>query len=211
MKIGTCSTNDEGMPMLIMLLLATVVPAPPAGLLPFALDPNPGLRSYVANATLVARAHPIPLARTFTGVAYYARPTRKIVFDTVPRALSAFKTLETTIPTYAQATADYAIAPVGDDGKTSTFSLMPKVAGRVAGLMVRVDDTARLIMHAVWTYRDGSTLTVDEHYAPGGPFRLQSSIDVQARFHGYSVDGTIRLTAYRTNVDIPQSVFNASP
>jgi hypothetical protein len=201
----------EGISMLFMLLLATALPSPPADVLPFALDPNPALRSYVANATLVARAHPIPLARTFTGVAYYERPTRKIVFDTVPRGLSAFKTLETTIPTYAQATADYLIAPVSDDGKASTFSLTPKVAGRVTGLMVRVDDTARLILHAVWTYRDGSTLTVDEHYAPGGPFRLQSSIDVSARFHGYSVDGTIRLTGYRTNVDVPQTVFTASP
>jgi hypothetical protein len=66
-------------------------------------------------------------------------------------------------------------------------------------------------MHAVWTYRDGSTLTVDEHYTAAGPFRLQSSIDVSARFHGYSVDGTIRLTGYRTNVEIPQTVFSPAP
>jgi hypothetical protein len=132
----------EGVSPLIVLLLATALPSPPAGLLPSALDPNPALRSYVANATLVARAHPIPLARTFTGVAYYERPTRKIVFDTVPRALSAFKTLETTIPSYAQATADYLIAPLGDDGKTSMFSLTPKGAGRVTGLTVTVDDGA---------------------------------------------------------------------
>jgi hypothetical protein len=201
----------EGISMLFMLLVATALPSPPAGLLPLALDPNPALHSYVANATLVARAHPIPLARKFTGVAYYERPTRKIVFESVPRALSAFKTLETTIPSYAQATTDYVIAPIGDDGKASTFSLTPKAAGRVTGLMVTVDDTARLIAHAVWTYRDGSTLTVDEHYAPGGPFRLQSSIDVSARFHGYSVDGTIQLTGYRTNVDLPQTVFTPSP
>jgi hypothetical protein len=201
----------EGVSLLIALLLATALPSPPPRLLPFALDPNPALRSYVANATLVARAHPIPLARTFTGIAYYERPTRKIVFDSVPRALSAFKTLETTVPSYAQATADYVIAPGSDDGKTSTFTLTPKVAGRVTGLMVAVDDTARLIMRATWTYQDGSTLTVEEHYAPGGSFRLQSSIDVSARFHGYSVDGTIRLTGYRTNVDIPQSLFSASP
>jgi hypothetical protein len=211
MRIGTYSMTINGSSSLIILLLATALPSPSAGLLASALDPNPALNSYTANATLVARAHPIPLARTFTGVAYYERPTRKIVFDTVPRALAAFKTLETTIPSYAQATAGYLIAPLGDDGKTSIFSLTPKAAGRVTGITVTVDDTARLILRAVWTYRDGSTLTVDEYYAPGGPFRLQSSIDVSARFHGYSVDGTIRLTGYRTNVDVPQTLFTAPP
>jgi hypothetical protein len=195
----------------IVLLLATALPSPPTGLLPVALDPNPALRSYVASATLVARAHPIPLARTFTGVAYYERPTRKIVFDSVPRALSALKTLETTIPSYTQATADYVIAPLGDDGKASTFSLTPKAPRRVTAITVTVDDTAHLILHAVWKYQDGSTLTVDEHYSAVGLFRLQSSIDVSARFHGYSVDGTIRLTGYRTNVDVPQNVFSPSP
>jgi hypothetical protein len=153
----------DGASPLSVLLLMTALPAPPAGLLPSALDPNPALRSYVANATLVARAHPIPLARTFTGIAYYQRPTRKIVFDTVPRALTAFKTLETTIPSYAQASAGYQIAPLSDDGKTSTFSLTPKVAGRVTGLTVTVDPGSRLPL----TTRRGSLCTPSGHTATG--------------------------------------------
>jgi hypothetical protein len=177
-------------------------------LLQSAADPNPALRSYVATATLIARLHPLPLRKTFIGTAYYVKPTRKIVFADVPGPLSRFRTLATTTPSYAEAAATYSIAPLGDDGTFSTYQLVPKKSGtNVTDLVLTVDDKAALITHAVWHYRNGGALSFDEHYRTIGPFRLQSSIDITARFTGYSVDATIDFGDYRTNVEVSPAVF----
>ena len=181
------------------------------GLLQAALDPNPGLRSYIATAELVARTHPLPLSRVFRGTAYYVAPTRKIVFDNVSGLLSRFQTLTTTVPSYAQARQSYDVTSSSDDGRASTYTLVPrKIGGRVTSLVLSIDDGTALISRAVYHYSDGSVLSFDEHYETLGSFHVPASVDVAAHFPGYSVDGTIRFTNYRTNVAVPETVLSGT-
>jgi hypothetical protein len=188
---------------------AASAPAPSLDLLQRAIDPNPTLTTYTASARLSATLHVLlPDHKTFTGVVYYLKPRRKIEFSNVPGALSRFKDLAATTPTYDEATAQYAITPVSDDGTVSTYSFVPKKpGGRVKSLTVRVDDAAALITHAQWLYTNGGKLDFDQTYERVGIFRLPAKADVAARFPGYSVDGTLTFGNYQLNVPVSPSVF----
>jgi hypothetical protein len=193
-----------------LLVSAAVLQSASSSLLRSAFDPNPALRSYTAAATLVARVHAvIPLQQSFTGTAYYVKPKQKVVFDNVPAQLAPFRTLDASVPTYGDATANYVIAPLTNDGKLSTYELVPKNAGaRVKSIVIVIDDDVALVTSAVWTYGNGGRLTITQQYETIGTYRLPSSINIVARFLGYVIDGVIHLSNYRTNVEVP-NVFQA--
>jgi hypothetical protein len=176
-----------------------------------AIDPNPALQSYTAAATLVARVHTlVPLQQRFTGTAYYVKPKQRIVFADVPPQLAQFRALDASVPTYAEASASYVIEPLANDGRASTYELVPKKTGsRVTSLVVTVGGDTGLIKSAVWKYANGGQLTFTQQYQTIGAYRLPSTINVEARFPGYTIDGVIQLTGYQTNVDVPNAVFTS--
>ncbi len=204
----------------IALLCAGVAAtAPPGPVKPASLDllqratnPNPALRSYTATAQLSALLHAIiPIHRTFDGTVYYLRPTRKIELNDVPGALSRFKDLVSTTPTYEQATQEYTISPLTDNGKVSTYSLVPKNSGsRVKSVTLTIGDRTALVHNATWHYTNGGTLSFSQKYTNVGAYRLASKAEISARFPGYSVDGTLTFTNYQPNAAVSPSVF-ASP
>jgi hypothetical protein len=169
--------------LVVTLQAAAMAQTASLDLLRRAIDPNPTLQSYTASAQLSATLHVvIPDHKNFSGQVYYLRPKRKIVFQNVSGALSRFKDLASTTPTYDEATAEYTITPLTDNGGASTYSMIPKKQGS------RVKSV---------------TLSV-------GTFRLPDKADISARFPGYSVDGTITFSNYKPNATVAPSVF-ASP
>jgi hypothetical protein len=202
---------------LAILLAAGTANAQPAqmaslDLLRRAASPNPGLQTYTASAELSATLHAlVPVHRTFTGTVYYLKPKRKIEFQNVSGPLSRFKDLASSTPSYEELTADYAVTPLGDDGKLSNYSLVPKKAGsRVEKLNVTIDDALALVRHAQWIYTSGGTLAVDQSYTMVGTFQLPAKANIAARFPGYSVDGTLSFSGYKPNAAVSPAVF-ASP
>jgi hypothetical protein len=199
----------DGSALLAIPLAAALAQTQAPNLLQRATDPNPALQSYVASASLAAVLHAaVPIHKTLTGVAYYLKPKQKIVFEGALGPLSKFKELTSTTPTYDQARAEYTITPVGDDGTLATYSLVPSKPGRrVKKLVLSIDDHSALVVRAAWSYTDGSTLSVARKFAAVGAFQLAVEETISARFTGYSVDGTLRLSDYRLNAPIPASVF----
>lgn len=181
-------------------------------LLARATDPNPTLNSYTASAQLSALLHAvIPIHKTFDGTVYYLRPNRKIEFQGVPGALSRFRDLASTTPTYEQAIQQYAITPLTDDGTISSYSCIPKkTGGRVKNILVAINDESTLLSGAQWNYTNGGKLTLSQTYASVGNYRLPSKATISARFPGYSVDGTLTFSKYQPNATVSPSVF-ASP
>lgn len=179
-------------------------------LLERALNPNPSLNSYSASTTLTATLHAVvPLQKTFIGSTYYLRPHQKIVFDNVSGRLTRFKELVTTMPTFEEARLEYSIKLVGDDGKRSSYELVPIKSGRrVKQILIDVGDDTALIERSVWSYIDGGTLVFEPSYETVGGFRLQAGETIKARFPAYSVDGSLRFTRYRLNEPISPSLFN---
>ena len=187
--------------------------APSLELLRHALDPNPTLRSYTATATLETVLElVIPLHQRFTGKVYYLRPKRTIIFDDLPPALSAFRTLSTNTPTFEQTLAEYSVAPNADDGVISTFVLTPKSSdSRVKTLTLTVDDRNGLLRRSRYEYVDGSSLGFDEEDGDVGGFQLPARDAIAARFPAYTLDGTLRLADYRPNAHVDPSVFSETP
>ncbi|MBV9104231.1 MAG: hypothetical protein JO060_11630 [Candidatus Eremiobacteraeota bacterium] len=187
-------------------IVGAVGQAPSTDLLRRAMDPNPGLHSYVASATLSATLHaPIPVHQTLQGKAYYLKPKHKVVFENLSGPLSRFKELTSSTPTYDEARAEYDITPLTDDGKRSEYRFVPTKAGhRVKSLTLVVDDAATQIVRASWTYNDGSELAIEPSYKSVGGFRLPDREAISAHFPGYRADGTLQLSNYQLNVPVPQ-------
>ncbi|MGB8266936.1 MAG: hypothetical protein WCE44_11465 [Candidatus Velthaea sp.] len=199
--------------LLAIPLAASIIHVPTQNLLQKAIDPNPGLHSYVAAASLAAELHAVvPLRKTFAGTDYYLRPNQKIVFDDVPGPLRRFRALASTVPTYQEVRADYTATPLSDDGTVSRYSLVPvKPDRRVSGLELTIDDRTALITRAVWSYTDGGRLSFDQKYVPVGAFRLPREETISARFPGYNVDGTLTFSDYRLDTAIPPAIFASAP
>lgn len=200
-----------------VVLAATIVPAASAqtaslDLLERAINPNPTLNSYTASAQLSATVHKvISIHKSFNGTVYYLRPKRKIAFQNVPSALSKFKDLVTSTPSYEQATQQYTITPLTDDGTLSKYNLVPKNTGsRVKSVVVTVNDKTELLGGAVWNYTNGATMTFIQNYQSVGTYRLPSKANISARFPGYSVDGTLTFSNYQPNATVSPSVFATS-
>lgn len=195
-----------------MSLLVIAAATASMSLLQRATNPNPTLNSYTATAQLSALLHAvIPVHKSFDGSVYYLRPQRKIEFQNVPNSLSKFRDLVTTTPTYEQATQEYAITPMTDDGTVSKYSLVPKKAGsRVKNVVVTINDQSALVSTAQWNYTNGGTLTWAQTYETVGAYTLPAKATIAAHFPGYSVDGTVTFSNYQPNATVSPSVF-ASP
>jgi hypothetical protein len=179
-----------------------------------AVDPNPTLNSYTGSAHLSATLHVLlPVHKEYDGTVYYLRPRRKIEFANVTGALSKFKDLATSTPTYEQATELYTIAPLTDNGNVSAYIAVPKKkGGRVKSLTITVDDKSALVSQAVWAYTNGGTLRVNQSYMDVGTYHLPSKADISARFPSYSVDGTLTFSNYNPNAAVsPSEVATPSP
>ncbi len=164
-----------------------------------ATDPNPTLNSYTASAQLAATIRAaVPFRKTFSGTVHYQRPNRTIEFADVPGSLSRFGALAAMTPTYEQAMQHYAITPLRDDGKASTYRLVPrKHGGGVKDVVVTICDRTALLRNARWRYASGGTLTFGQTYANVGIFRLPAKATISARFPGYSADGTLTFGNYK--------------
>lgn len=178
-------------------------------LLARATNPNPTLNSYTATAQLSATLHAVvSIHKSYNGTVYYLRPNRKIEFQGVAGPLSRFKDLASTTPTYEQATQQYDITPLTDNGTVSTYSLVPKkTGGRLKNIVVAVGDKSAMLGTTVWNYTNGGKLTVGQTYATVGTYRLPSEATISARFPGYSADGTLTFANYQPNATVSPSVF----
>jgi hypothetical protein len=178
-----------------------------------AVNPNPTLQSYTASAQLSATLHVvIPIHKNYDGTVYYLKPQRTIHFQNVSGALSRFKDLAASTPTYEQAMAQYTITPGTDDGNVSTYTFIPKNHGsRVKSITLTVNDASALVSRAQWAYTNGGSMTFNETYTNAGAFRLPARANISARFPGYSVDGTLTFGGYIPNAPVSPSVFTATP
>jgi hypothetical protein len=178
-------------------------------LLQRATNPNPGLNSYTGTAHLSATLHVLaPIHKEYDGKVYYLRPERKIEFENVTGALSQFKDLVSSVPSYDQAEAQYRITPQTDDGTHSSYLLVPKNTGsRVKSLTVFVNDQSALIDRAQWAYNNGGSLSFENNYEDVGTYHLPATANIQARFPQYSVDGTITFANYVPNAPVSASEF----
>jgi hypothetical protein len=199
--------------LIVLQAAGTAQTASSIDLLRRAVNPNPTLQSYTASAQLSATLHVvIPVHKTYEGKVYYLKPRRAIEFQNVSGALSRFKDLATSTPTYDEAMAQYTITPGTNNGTVSTYLFVPKKQGsRVKSITLTVNDASALVSHAQWAYTNGGSMSFDQTYLTVGTFRLPAKTNISAHFPGYSVDGTLTFGSYNPNVPVSPSVFTATP
>jgi len=171
---------------------------------------NAKLKTYSATLHMDAKLKSfIPLSQSVDGNLYFKQPDHQaVVFDSVPPMIGdQFKKVYPKIEPPAAWKKIYDVTPLSNESGVTTFRLIPKKNGRVEHLDVNVDDGNATIKGYTWTYKDGGSITfeqtlklIDGNYLPE---TLTGHVDLPS----YKADVTSRLSKFKLNVPIEDSVF----
>jgi outer membrane lipoprotein-sorting protein len=170
---------------------------------------NAALRTYKATIHLDIELKTFPfLSPSLDGTAYYKKPDKEaVVFDTVPALASQFKKVYPRIDPPSEWPANYDASILGDADGATTFRLVPKKAGRVEHLDVKVDDTNATIAGYTWTYKDGGSVSFEQSFkSVGGNFLVDKQTG-HVDLPSYKADVTSQFSNYQINVGVADSVF----
>ena len=172
---------------------------------------NPKLRSYSAQTHVNIALHSFPfLAPSLDGTVYYRQPDKQaIVFDTVPALAAQFQKIYPKFDPPSEWDALYTISIQAADATATTLRLVPRKAGRVSHLDVRVDNATAMPSDYTWTYTDGGAVTFEQQYLQIDGNYLVKSQAGRVDLPSYKADVTSTFTNYKLNVPIPDTVFQS--
>lgn len=171
---------------------------------------NPTLRSFTAtmHADVVLKTFPF-LDVHLAGTYYHKEPDRnKIVFTSgVPMVAQQFDKLYAHIESPSRWSQVYQVTVVSDDGKATTFRLVPRKKGNVDRIDAVADDRSATVRSMRWNYANGGYAEMNNRYGSvdGNVVILSQSGHVEEP--GYTADITSTLDNYTINVPIADSVF----
>lgn len=198
-----------------ILAVATVRPLPTrAGddLLARMAAVNPNLHSYTATlrAHVIMRSFPF-IATDLSGTYYFKAPDRSKLEITsgLPGIASAFSRLYPHIEPPALWERYFVVTLRGDDGKTASFTLVPRKRGNVDHIDARVDDASATVVSMRWAYDNGGWAEMNDTYGT-----IKGNLVVVAQTGhveepAYKGDITSTLSEYAINPAIADSVFDA--
>ena len=196
-------------------LAAALVPAaaPAAGgpaLLVRMAAVNPTVHSYTAtrHADVALRTFPF-LSAALVGTLYHKEPDlNKVVFTSgVPAMASQFSKLFAHIESPSQWESVYTVTPASDDGKVTTFRLVPRKPGNVASIVATVDDKTALVQSMRWNYENGGYAEMHDRYGRVGDAMLVTSQTGHVEEPGYTADLTATIGGYTLNPKLSDSLF----
>ncbi|MHB8153545.1 MAG: hypothetical protein ACYDGW_00620 [Vulcanimicrobiaceae bacterium] len=183
------------------------------GLLARAMALNSGLRSYQAklSATLQLQTFPF-LSFTLVGMRYHKRPNLdKIVFSSGLPALGAqFDKVYPKIPSPSSWPRLYLVSKGGDNGRTTTYTLVPRKRGRVAHVTVRIDDADATIASMRWSYVDGGYVKIDQRFERIDGNYLVAGQTGELDVPAYKATLTSTFRDYRLNPSLQDGFFKGA-
>lgn len=171
---------------------------------------NPTLRTFTAtmHADVALKTFPF-LDVHLAGTYYHKEPDRnKIVFTRgVPAVAQQFDELYAHIESPSRWSQVYTVTVVSDDGKSTTFRLVPRKRGNVDRIDAVADDRSATVRSMRWTYDNGGYAEMQNRYGTvdGNVVVLSQTGHVQEP--GYTADITSTLDNYTINAPIADSVF----
>lgn len=171
---------------------------------------NPTLRSFTATirADVTLKTFPF-LGAHLIGTYYHKEPDRnKVAFVSgVPAIASQFDKLYANIEPPSRWKTLYHVKVVGDDGKATTFSLVPIKRGNVDRIDAVADDRTATVRSMRWNYDNGGYAEMSNRYGTvdGNVVVLSQTGHVQEP--GYTADIASTIDNYKINVPIADTVF----
>ncbi len=171
---------------------------------------NPDLRSFKAtlHAHVALRSFPF-LSTDLVGTYYYRQPDKnKVVFNSgVPSVDQQFDKLYARIESPSQWMDLNTVTVVSDDGKTTTFNLVPRKHGNVDRIVATADDKSATVESMRWEYANGGYAEMTNHYERIDGNLLVTAQSAHVDEPSYSADVTSTIDNYTINPALPDSVF----
>jgi hypothetical protein len=171
---------------------------------------NPDLHSFQAtmNAHIALTTFPF-LATNIVATYYHKNPDmdRVVVHSGVPAMAQNFTNLIGHIEPASQWERLYVVTPGRDDGKTATFTLVPRAQGNVTRIVAKVDDATATVSSMSWEYANGGSATMSLEYRQIDGNMVVASQNGQVQEPQYSGSITATLSNYVMNPQLPDSMF----
>ncbi|MGC2242244.1 MAG: hypothetical protein WBA06_01330, partial [Candidatus Aquilonibacter sp.] len=129
---------------------------------------NSNLHTYSATMHAHVALESFPFLSTDIVATYYHKDpdlNKIAVTSGLPAIAQGFSQLFPRIEPPARWDAIYAVTQTGDDGRTTTFTLVPRAAGNVSKITVTVDDATATIRTERWDYANGGWASMDNRYS----------------------------------------------
>ncbi len=171
---------------------------------------NPNLHAYSATMKAHVALTSFPyLSTDITATYYHKDPDRNKLEITsgLPGIAQSFSKLYPHIVPAADWDDVFVVTRLGDDGKTTTFALVPRKQGNVDRIDATVDDRTATISSMRWNYGNGGWATMKNTYG-----QVQGNIVVISQTGhveepSYKGDITSSLSDYKINPPLSDSVF----
>lgn len=171
---------------------------------------NANLHSYTVNMKAHVALTTFPfISADLTGTYYHKDPDRDKLEITsgLPAIASQFGKLYPHLEPPSRWNAVFDVKVVSDDGKTTMFKLTPKTQGNVESIDAAVDDSQATVRALQWHYAGGGTATMDNTYQMVHGYLLVVSQTGSVSESSYKGTVTSRLSDYKLNPQIADSVF----
>jgi outer membrane lipoprotein-sorting protein len=171
---------------------------------------NSNLHTYSATMHAHVALESFPFLSTDIVATYYHKDpdlNKIAVTSGLPAIAQGFSQLFPRIEPPARWDAIYAVTQTGDDGRTTTFTLVPRAAGNVSKITVTVDDATATIRTERWDYANGGWASMDNRYSVIQGNALVTSQTGHVEEPSYKGDVTTTLSGYQLNPNLPDSLF----
>ncbi|HET9392713.1 MAG TPA: hypothetical protein VFO29_04195 [Candidatus Rubrimentiphilum sp.] len=171
---------------------------------------NDRLHSYTADVRADVVMHSFPyLGATLTGTYYHKEPNKnKIVFTGgVPLIANQFSNVYPRVESPSRWNDVYAITVVKDDGKYTSFKMVPRNPGRIEHVDAKVADQSGELAELRWNYTGGGYATLDQSYGKVGAYWLVTHQTGHFQDSNYNADVTSTFSNFKVNAQIPDSIF----
>lgn len=171
---------------------------------------NANLHSYTAtmHAHVALTTFPF-LATDIVATLYHKDPDldKLEVQSGLPMLAQGFSNLYAHIEPPSQWNRLYVVTPGPDNGKTATFTLVPRKQGNVSRILVTVDDATATIASQRWEFANGGWASVDQTYRTMNGNLLVTQQTGHVQEPSYTGNITASLSDYTLNPSLPDSMF----
>jgi len=171
---------------------------------------NPGLHSYQANihADISMKTFPY-LSPSLDGMYYHKEPGMdKIVFTSgLPGMAQEFSKVYPHVESPSGWDRVYVVTQEANDGRTTTYKLVPRKHGRVAHIDTSIDDATATVVSMRWNYNDGGYAELHQTYSLINGNYLVTGQTGHFETSLYKADVASSFANYTLNPSIPDAFF----
>lgn len=171
---------------------------------------NPGLHSYTATLKAHVKLTTFPfLATDLEGTYYHKDPSldKLDITSGLPGMAKQFSKLYPHLVPPQQWNDVFVVSKTADDGKQTTYKLVPRKNGNIDHIDAVLDDKTATVSSMRWNYNNGGTAEMKNAYSTINGHLVVTGQTGNVDEPNYKGDIESTLSDYRFNPKLPDSIF----